>query len=138
MSKLRGAARKHVIPRVRCIPSEPMPKLLVIADDLSGATDVGVQFAKQGVRAFVTIRSTDTRQNLAELFAASEVVLVDIESRHVAPEEAGRRVMELVEEAFAAGVKLFYKKTDSTLRGNVGAELDALLKVSGQRTLCFI
>lgn len=115
-----------------------MPKLLVIADDLSGATDVGVQFAKRGIPAFVTIQTTTEPSNLAGLFASHEVVLIDIESRHVSPDEAMRRVTRIVGEARAAGVDLFYKKTDSTLRGNVGAELEALLKASGGRTLCFI
>jgi len=126
------------MPPGHCVHSEAMPKLLVIADDLSGATDVGVQFAREGVRAFVTIQAANACRELAELFAFHEVVLVDIESRHVSPDEAARRVTAAVAKASAAGIKLFYKKTDSTLRGNVGAELDALLKSSGERTLCFL
>jgi uncharacterized protein YgbK (DUF1537 family) len=114
-----------------------MPKLLVIADDLSGATDVGVQFTKQGVPAFVIIRS-EKRNSLPDLFRRFEVVVVNAESRHVASDEARLAIRKLTEEARQAGVELFYKKTDSTLRGNVGAELDALLKTSGFRTLCFV
>jgi uncharacterized protein YgbK (DUF1537 family) len=115
-----------------------VPKLLVIADDLSGATDVGVQFASQGIRAFVTILAPDERSNLAGLFESHDVVLIDIESRHLSPDEGRRRVRMAVEETRAAGVEFFYKKTDSTLRGNIGAELDALLKATAERTLCFI
>jgi len=115
-----------------------MPRLLVIADDLSGATDVGVQFAKRGIRAFVTIQSTTAPSNLVGHFASHEVVLIDIESRHVSPGEAARRVTRIVETARPVGVDFFYKKTDSTLRGNVGAELEALLNASGGRTLCFV
>ncbi|HWN96041.1 MAG TPA: four-carbon acid sugar kinase family protein [Methylomirabilota bacterium] len=115
-----------------------MAKLLVIADDLSGATDVGVQFARQGVCAIVTLYTNEHDANFSELFASFEVVLVDVASRHVTPEEAARRVAFVVREARAVGVENFYKKTDSTLRGNVGAELEALLKATGQQTLYFV
>jgi D-threonate/D-erythronate kinase len=114
-----------------------VPKLIVIADDLSGATDVGVQFAKQGVPAFVVIRSED-RPTLAQLFSEFEVVLVNAESRHVTGDKARLTITTLIAEARKTCVEFFYKKTDSTLRGNVGAELDSLLKASGRRTLCFV
>mgnify|MGYP000093217377 CR=1 FL=1 len=38
----------------------------------------------------------------------------------------------------SAGVFSIYKKTDSALRGNIGAELSALLKTSGERQLPFL
>ena len=114
-----------------------MPKLLVIADDLSGATDVGAQLARRGVQSFVAIHSAN-RPALSQLFSQFEVVLVNIESRHVAADEARLAISELIPEARSAGVEFFYKKTDSTLRGNVGAELDVLLKASCERTLCFV
>ncbi len=49
--------------------------------------------------------------------------MIDTESRHLAPQEAAGRV-----HAGVAGsqAELIYKKTDSTLRGNIGAELSAL------------
>src|SRR5436190_7748438 len=115
-----------------------MPKLLVIADDLSGATDVGVQFAKQSVPALVATKAMAERSNLAGLFGSHEVVLVDLESRHLGPAEAARAVTGIIKSARAAGVEFFYKKTDSTLRGNVGAELEALWQTSNRRTLSFI
>ena len=115
-----------------------MPGLLVIADDLSGAMDVGVQFAKRGIRAMVTIRPAAESTHVAGLLASNRVVIVDIQSRHVSATEAARRVTRTADEARAAGLDCFYKKTDSTLRGNLGAELEALLNASGFRTLCFV
>ena len=114
-----------------------MPKLLVIADDLSGATDVGVQFANRGIRSFVTVQPA-ARRPLPDLFREFEVAIVNIESRHLPPDQARAQVTDLVKEARRVGVEHFYKKTDSTLRGNVGAELDALLKVTGRQVLCFV
>ncbi|HUJ75332.1 MAG TPA: four-carbon acid sugar kinase family protein, partial [bacterium] len=46
--------------------------------------------------------------------------------------------IQCVEAAMKAGVTAFYKKTDSTLRGNVGAELAALLEATGWQELCFV
>ena len=48
------------------------------------------------------------------------------------------RVRKVVESGRQVGVDYFYKKTDSTLRGNLGAELDAALAGSGCRALVFI
>jgi uncharacterized protein YgbK (DUF1537 family) len=112
-----------------------MPKLLVMADDLTGANDIGVQFAKKAVASFVTV---DLDADLRQLFQDFEVVVVDTESRHVGPSEAQRRIFSLASRARQAGINYFYKKTDSTLRGNVGAELEALLQASGKSTMCFV
>jgi uncharacterized protein YgbK (DUF1537 family) len=50
-----------------------------------------------------------------------DVVVADLESRHLAPEAAAAAVTEA-----AAGVDFVYHKTDSTLRGNIGAQLQRL------------
>jgi uncharacterized protein YgbK (DUF1537 family) len=61
----------------------------------------------------------------------SDVVVIDTASRHVAPREAARRVAAAVaaarraEAGAARDGRHFYKKIDSTLRGNVAAELAA-------------
>lgn len=112
-----------------------MPKLLVIADDLTGASDTGVQFAKKGIPVLVV--TGITCQSTA-LSTDHQVVIVNTESRHLEAEEAGQRVKRVVELGIAAGVSHFYKKTDSTLRGNIGSELEALMITSGHSILAFI
>ncbi len=111
------------------------PRLLVIADDLTGALDTGVQFARAGVGTNVV-----THGDFARSLRSCEepVLVVDTESRHLAADQAGSRVASCVNAARARGVDCFYKKTDSTLRGNVGAELDALVSASGGRELFFV
>jgi uncharacterized protein YgbK (DUF1537 family) len=111
------------------------PRLFVLADDLTGALDTGVQFARAGVRTKVVIQ----HQLAWALRSCGEPVLVvDTESRHLAAGRAASRVAACVRAARARGVERFYKKTDSTLRGNVGAELAALLAASGGRELFFV
>ena len=112
-----------------------MKKLLVIADDLTGASDTGVQFAKKGIPVLVV---TGIACELTALSADHQVVVVNTESRHLEAEEAGQRVTRVAELGIAAGVSHFYKKTDSTLRGNIGSELEALMVASGHSILAFI
>ena len=112
-----------------------MLKLLVIADDLTGANDTGVQFAKKGIPIFVITGTTGEPQTLPRNY---QVVVVNTESRHLGPDEAARRVRRVVEQGRGASVTHFYKKTDSSLRGNIGSELEALMVASGCRVLPFI
>ena len=90
-----------------------MLPLLALADDLTGALEVAAQFAGRGVPATVGFeRRADS----------SAMQVIDTESRHLAPGEAAAVV-----GAVAAGhTGLIYKKTDSTLRGNIASELAAL------------
>src|SRR5262245_61749485 len=65
------------------------------------------------------------------------VIVASTESRHLSAADAADRVETVVRRARAAGVERFYKKTDSTLRGPIGAELQAMLRASGSRALAF-
>ena len=112
-----------------------MISLLMIADDFTGALDTGVQFAAAGVRTRVVVGAG---VDLAARAEGVQVLVVDAETRHLPPEQARRAVEGLTRQAVALNVEHIYKKTDSALRGNVGAELDALLRGSGCRQLPFL
>jgi uncharacterized protein YgbK (DUF1537 family) len=112
-----------------------MVELLVLADDFTGAIDTGVQFAQQSIPTLVSNRFQQLDQGAIQEFS---VFVLDIESRHIPPKEAESRVIKTVELALHNGVRSFYKKTDSTLRGNIGSELSALLEASGASVLAFI
>jgi uncharacterized protein YgbK (DUF1537 family) len=109
-------------------------ELLVIADDLTGACDTGAQFDGQSVPTLVTMEVDNEFDRHDDKY---HVIVASTESRHLSAAEAAARVETVVRRARAAGVERFYKKTDSTLRGNVGAELQALLRASGNRVLAF-
>lgn len=99
----------------------------LIADDLTGACDAGALFAGRGrVGVFV-----DNCSPVAEW----DVAAVDTESRGLDPTAAAKRVdltARCLKNRLASGV--VFKKIDSTLRGPVGAELDALLSATGRRS----
>ena len=107
--------------------------LLILADDFTGALDTGVQFAACGISTRVVVGSEVD-------FAANDaaVLVVDTETRHLPAAQAYAIVAKLTEDAVKAGVPTIYKKTDSALRGNIGAELAAVLKTSGSRQLPFL
>lgn len=110
-----------------------MLSLLIIADDFTGALDTGVFFAESGVRVKVV---TDTEYPFDA--PEAEVLVVDAETRHLSGEDAYRVVYGLVSRGRVAGIPHFYKKTDSGLRGNIGAELQAVLDALGENTLAFL
>ena len=107
--------------------------LLIIADDFTGALDTGVQFAAHGIKTRVVVGADAalTHQN-------ADVLVVDTETRHLPAAQAYAAVEGLVQRAKYAGFAYLYKKTDSALRGNVGAELAALLSASSSRQLAFL
>lgn len=111
-----------------------MIQLLIIADDFTGALDSGVQLAGSGVRTRVTTAKTISPEQLQE----TEVLVIDAETRHLSAGQAADIVREIVAQAAEFGIPHIYKKTDSALRGNIGAELQAALEGSGETRLAFL
>lgn len=112
-----------------------MVKLLIIADDFTGALDTGVQFAARGARTCVV---TDPAYDFSRAGSELQVLVLDAETRHLAPEAAYGVVRRAAESALDAGFTHIYKKTDSALRGNVGAELTAVLDAAGAERIAFV
>lgn len=112
-----------------------MIKLLVIADDFTGALDTGVQFSNQGIK---TIVSTDTTIDYEEVAKDVEVLVIDTESRYLSFEAAYRLIYKIIESAKRGGVPYIYKKVDSALRGNISAEIKAVLDASQENTIPFL
>lgn len=115
---------------------EQMVKLLLIADDFTGALDTGIQFAEYGA-ATKMLTSSVIEEGLLQNDQI-EVLVIDAETRHLSKEDAYRRVFYLVRKAVEAGIPYIYKKTDSALRGNIGCELRAVMEASGEHFLPFI
>ncbi|PSP95448.1 hypothetical protein BRC91_02020 [Halobacteriales archaeon QS_4_62_28] len=94
---------------------------LVIADDLTGAIDTGYQFSKAGLQ---TVVSSVPR----EVEVAADILVVETGTRSTSAERARKTVAELTANHGAGTV---YKKVDSTLRGNVAAEVAGALDSLG-------
>lgn len=111
-----------------------MVKLLIIADDFTGALDTGVQFSSGGIKTKVIVDNhLEVRED-----ERNQVLVIDAETRHLSDTDAYRIIYDIVEAAEEAGIPYIYKKTDSALRGNIGSELTAALEASSAEVLPFI
>ena len=112
-----------------------MIRLFIVADDFTGGLDTGVQFAEKGIRTRVV---TDPDADFEQAARGCQVLVVVAETRHLPAREAYRTVHAAVEKAVRLKIPYIYKKTDSALRGNIGAELTAALDASGAKALSFL
>lgn len=99
-----------------------MRRLLILADDLTGAAECANAFTRCGLSATVMFEGTSED-------IASDVLAIDCDTRHLAPEEAATCVTRIMRKHSLKDPGLgVFQKVDSTLRGNVGAELRAVLE----------
>lgn len=110
-----------------------MVKLLILADDFTGALDTGVQFSGKGIRTQVVVSG-----HWVEPDSDCDVIVIDVETRHVPKEKAYEIVNDVCQRAVKYGIRCFYKKTDSALRGNVGSELQAAADAVFEKNIVFV
>lgn len=101
-------------------------RLLVIADDFTGANDTGVALVAKGLTARVQFDTAPGQSGAAQ----GQVLIYSTDSRALAASAAALRVEKVIQSAIAggAGRGWVFKKMDSTLRGNPGAETEAALR----------
>ncbi len=108
-------------------------KLAIIADDLTGANDSSVQFASIGLKTAVAVPGFDVLS-----VKDFEVLVIDSESRDIDKDKAFYNVKKATEDLLKLNKDvILYKKVDSTLRGNIGSELEAVYKASSPSFILF-
>ncbi len=112
-----------------------MIRLLIMADDFTGALDTGVHLVTHGAKVRVI---TNPMADLKVYAEETEVLVVDAETRHLSAENAYKVIKQITDCAVAMQIPHLYKKTDSALRGNIGAELTAIMDAAGEKKLAFI
>ena len=96
-------------------------KVLVLADDFTGANDAGVSLAETGMRAEVAFS--------ASYQGEAQALILNSDSRAQPAAEAARRITHLLQAVLPRfQPRWTVKKIDSTLRGNLGAELEATMR----------
>jgi len=95
---------------------------LLIADDFTGACDAAVHFARRGYRTHVRLDSHSEE---------ASVLAISADSRHLSAAEFRPLMDDLARRLPVAQARILFKKIDSTLRGNVGAEIAAALTAFG-------
>lgn len=100
----------------------------IIADDLTGANDTALQFKLNGADTTILLNN-EIKEKQSSL---SQTWAISTESRNVSPQEAFERVKQAT-QLFVEEITpdFFYKKIDSTVRGNIAVETLSMLEVIG-------
>jgi len=105
----------------------PLVDIAIVADDLTGALDSAAPFAARG--ADTRVAATPNLDRLGTPMPA--VLSVSTTSRHVSAEMAAATVTETCGKLARLEPNLWFKKIDSTLRGNVAVEIVAAMAAAG-------
>jgi len=95
----------------------------VIADDLTGAAEIGAVGLRHKLRAEVVLAGEPSGE--------ADLVCLDTDSRACAPGEAAERAARAARRMRQHRAGWLYKKTDSVLRGNVTPEIEAIVAALG-------
>lgn len=98
-----------------------MQKYIVIADDLTGSNATCSLFKKIGLRAASILKLQGDRNYDVDVISYSTA------SRGLDKEEAYNKVSEAIKTLKNKDVLVYNKRIDSTLRGNIGTEINAML-----------
>lgn len=113
-----------------------MPLIGAVADDLTGATTTGVLLARSKARTAVFFNEEAAQE--ARETASLDAILISSNSRPLPKEEAYDKVKSATNALKAMGVKYFSKRIDTTLRGGVGVEIDAMLDQLNEDTIAVV
>ena len=98
----------------------------IIADDLTGANDTALQFQLRGANTQIVLDPNIEFQNVKN----AQTWAISTETRNLSAQEATERVKEATSTLKEKlNLEFFYKKIDSTLRGNIASETLAMLEV---------
>lgn len=106
-----------------------MPLIGAVADDLTGATTTGVLLARSKARTAVYFNEEAAQK--AEGTEELNAILISSNSRPLPANEAYDKVKSATIALKSMGVKYFSKRIDTTFRGGVGVEVDAMLDEVG-------
>jgi uncharacterized protein YgbK (DUF1537 family) len=112
-----------------------LAECVVVADDLTGANATGVLLTKMNYRA-TTVMNLDTVS--PSTLSDCDCILYPTDSRGTDAKSAYDAVYEATSRLKGDGVKIYSKRIDSTLRGNLGSETDAMLDCLGDDYLAIV
>ena len=113
-----------------------MPLIVAVADDLTGATTTGVLLARSKARTavFFNEEAAEKTEGIDEL----DAILISSNSRPLPANEAYDKVKSATIALKKMGVEYFSKRIDTTLRGGVGVEIDAMLDQMKEGTVAVV
>jgi len=101
-----------------------MPKILVIADDFTGAAEIGgiAHLFGLSVKIQTSHGGYDKREN--------DVIVIDTNTRSFSPEKAYKTLQSILKDLDLSAFDFIYKKVDSVLRGPIASEIKAILPMT--------
>ncbi len=113
-----------------------MPVIGAVADDLTGATTTGVLLARSHAKTAVFFNEEAALK--AEGTADMDAILISSNSRPLPANEAYSKVKDATVALKNMGVKYFSKRIDTTCRGGIGTEIDAMLDQLGKDAMAVV
>jgi uncharacterized protein YgbK (DUF1537 family) len=105
------------------------PRVLLLADDLTGACDSSIAFVKAGLAVCVSLSAAQPVQNEATVNMSPDVVALTTETRNLSAGEAEQRLLQF-DSVRQFSSSLLFKKVDSAGRGNPGVEILAVARLA--------
>src|SRR5690625_3266214 len=98
-------------------------KIGIIADDLTGANATGVRLSQQGFSA-ATMMHIEQEIDFNDV----DTVCINTDTRYEKDEVIKERIKNAMANFQKWETEIFCKRIDSTIRGNIGLEIDTVLE----------
>ena len=115
-----------------------MSQVVVIADDLTGANATGCQLRKHQLQVVTLVKEAKSFESLDADMHGYDCITYSTNSRGVDSQEAYLRVYQAVKTLKASSVAVYGKRIDSTLRGNIGKEIEAFLAALDNEAIALV
>jgi len=109
-----------------------MPEILVIADDFTGAAEIGGIAHLFGLSVSIMKEWSDSSKH------KEDVIIIDTNTRRLDPEETSGKIIKILENVDFSKIELIYKKVDSVLRGPVESEIKTLMSLANKNSAVLI
>lgn len=110
-----------------------MIKILLVCDDSTGANASGILLNQLGLKTLSIINHKHAKFN-----EAYDAMSVSTDSRAITSQQAYDRVRSVLERFKDCKIDLLNKRVDSTLRGNIGSELNAFFDMYPQKKIAIV
>ena len=113
-----------------------MPLIGSVADDLTGATTTGVLLARSKARTavFFNVEAAMKAEGVDEL----DAIIISSNSRPLPANEAYDKLKDATIALKSMGARYFQKRIDTTMRGGIGVEIDAMLDQLSEDTVAVV
>lgn len=112
-----------------------MSECVVIADDLTGGNATGVLLKKMNYQVYTVLNLKEIDPTI---MGQCDCVVYPTNSRGVSAEIAYDKIYKACEALAADDVRVYAHRIDSTLRGNLGSETDAMLDFLGDEYIAIV